>query len=176
MDTTRFKVYSDLAGHQAAGGGTIQRELCVTNLRPDVVVVEEESKIIPIFELTMPGEHRMEESNRLKSNKYNHFVTDCAPFTCILTCFEISSMGFISARNHQNLKTLHTYMTSDTKLLTLKKNLSALAIYTSYHIWLCRSDPLFTIPPFLPPPSLMGGPKAGGRDCDLTTPIQYVVQ
>ena len=162
MDKTRFKVYSDLVGHQAAGGGTIPPEICVTNLRPDVVVLEEESKTIHIFELTMPGEHRIDESNRLKSNKYNHFVTDCAPYTCTLTCFEISSKGFISTRNHQNLKTLHSYMTPDTKLSTLKKNISALAIYTSYHIWLCRSDPLFTIPPFLPPPFTDGRSRSRG--------------
>ena len=162
MDKTRFKVYSDLVGHQAAGGGTVPPEICVTNLRPDVVVVEEESKRIQIFELTMPGEHRIDESNRLKSNKYNHFVTDCAPYTCTLTCFEISSKGFISTRNHQNLKTLHSYMTPDTKLSTLKKNISALAIYTSYHIWLCRSDPLFPIPPFLPPPFTDGRTRSRG--------------
>ena len=95
-------MYSDLVGHQAAGGGTVPPEICVTNLRPDLVVVEEESKIIHIFELTMPGEHRIDESNRLKSNKYSHFVTDCAPYTCTLTCFEISSKGFISTRTSRH--------------------------------------------------------------------------
>ena len=152
IDTTRYEVFSDLVGYQAAGGGSIPPKICVTNLRPDVVVVDRESQKIHLFELTMPGEHRIDVSNKLKSDKYSHFVTDCAPYTCTVTCFEISSKGFISTRNHQNLKILHSYMTPDTKLSTLKKNMSALAIYTSYHIWLCRSNPLFTIPPFLPPP------------------------
>jgi hypothetical protein len=151
VDTSRFQVYSDLPGHQAAGGGSIPPEICVTNLRPDVVIVDKQKKVIHLYELTMPGEPNIDLRNHQKSQKYAHFLTDCTGYTCKLTCFEISSKGFISTRNHTSLKTLHTFM-KNTKLTTFKKNLSALAIYTSYHIFLCRSDAAFTIPPFLPPP------------------------
>ena len=68
-----------------------------------MVVVDKESQKIHLFELTVPGEHRIDVSNKLKSDKYSHFVTDCAPYTCTVTCFKISSKGFISTRNHQNL-------------------------------------------------------------------------
>ena len=36
-----------------------------------------------------------------------------------------------------------------------KKNISALSVLSSYHIWLCRSDPTFQEPSFLPPPFLL---------------------
>ena len=100
----------------------------------------------------MPNEQWIDQRNKQKSDKYAHFVTDCAPFKCTVSCFEVSSKGFISTRNHQTLKTLHTYTKQTVKLSTFKKNISALAVYASYHIYLCRSDPLFTVPPFLPPP------------------------
>jgi len=55
-------------------------------------------------------------------------------------------------------------MNTQTKLTIFKQNLSALAIYASYHIFLYRSDPAFTIPSFLPPPFTGGRPsRAAGR-------------
>ena len=159
-----FKVYSDLPGHQAAGGGSIPPEICVTNLRPDVVIVDEEMKKIHLFELTMPGEENIDQRNRQKANKYAHFITDCSGYDCTVTCFEVSSKGFISTRNHSSLRALHKFMNAQTKLATFKQNLSALAIYTSYHIFLCRSDRAFTIPPVLPPPFTGGRPsRAAGQ-------------
>ena len=34
----------------------------------------------------------------------------------------------------------------------VKKNIFELCVLSSYHIWLCRSDPIFQKAPFLPPP------------------------
>ena len=152
IDTSKADLYSDLPGHQAAGGGTIPPTITITALRPDVVLVEREAKRLHLFELTMPGEQYIDERNKQKSDKYAHFATDCAPYSCTVTCFEVSNKGFISTRNHETLKALHKYTKPDIKLKTFKQNISALALYTSYHIYLCRSDPLFTITPFLPPP------------------------
>ena len=87
-----------------------------------------------------------------KTNKYAHFVTDLAHLNCKVTCFEISSSGFINNRNNTHLKYLHQFTKPGIKLSTFKKNISALCALSSYHIWLCRSDPSFTQPPYLPPP------------------------
>jgi hypothetical protein len=165
VDTSKYKVYSDLPGHQAAGGSSIPPEICITNLRPDMVIVDEAGKKIHLLELTMPREENIDLKNSQKANKYAHFITDCSDYDCTVTCFEVSSKGFISTRNHSSLKALHKFMSSQTKLATFKQNLSALAIYTSYHIFLCRSDLAFTTPPFLPPPFTGGQPSrtAGGE-------------
>ena len=45
----RYKVYSDLPGWEAPGGGTIPPNLCVTNLKPDIVIVDNEKKNLHIF-------------------------------------------------------------------------------------------------------------------------------
>ena len=45
----RYKVYSDLPGWEAPGGGTIPPNLRVTNLKPDIVIVDNEKKNLHIF-------------------------------------------------------------------------------------------------------------------------------
>ena len=45
----RYQVYSDLPGWEAPGGGTIPPNLCVTNLKPGIVIVDNEKKNLHIF-------------------------------------------------------------------------------------------------------------------------------
>ena len=49
-----FVLFSDLAGFQAPHGGTIPPHVLVTALRPDLVILNELSREIIIFELTCP--------------------------------------------------------------------------------------------------------------------------
>ena len=72
---SQFRVYSDLEGHTAAGGGSIPPELCVTTLKPDIVILNDKAKTIHLFELTCPSEHNIEQRHTEKSNKYAHFTT-----------------------------------------------------------------------------------------------------
>ena len=150
VDTTKFKVHSDLPGYQAAGGGSIPPEICVTNPRPDIVVIDVEKNIVNLLELTCPSEENVNIRHQDKSRNYAHFLTDIPHST--LTCFEVSSKGYLSTRNHTALNTLFTFLKPGIKLKTFKQNISVLSVYSSYHIWLCRSDPVFTVPPPLPPP------------------------
>ena len=86
-----------------------------------------------------------------KSNKYAHFISNIKLETTVIA-FEVSSRGYISPDNHQYLHKLHTFCKPGVKLNTFKKNISALNIYSSYHIWLVRNDPEFVEPPFLHAP------------------------
>ena len=72
---------------------------------------------------------------RKKRNKYAHFTSDLSGFIGKVTCFEVCSRGFISPRNHQSLKALHTFIKKGVKLKQFKENISALSIYSSYHIY-----------------------------------------
>ena len=60
IDTSKYTIYSDLPGQEAAGGGTIPPELCVTALRPDIVIIDPLKKELKIFELTVPLERNIE--------------------------------------------------------------------------------------------------------------------
>ena len=148
---SQFKVYSDLPGFEAPGGGTIPPAICVTNLKPDIVIVDEQTKTLHIYELTMPSMTNIEARHTEKTNKYSHFLTDITTYKTSLNCFEVTSTGFVSSRNVKTLHQLHKLMRKDMKKSVFMNNLNSLAWYGSYQIWLTRNDPVFTIPAFLIP-------------------------
>ncbi len=147
----KFKVYSDLPGWEAPGGGTIPPALCVTNLKPDIVILDSHTKTVHIYELMVPLTMNIEQRHTEKSLKYAPFITDMTGFTCKVNCFEVSSTGYINDRNRSTLNTLHTFLRKDLKKSTFLSNLNSLAWYGSYQLWLSRMEPEFASPPFLIP-------------------------
>ena len=69
-----------------------------------------------------------------------------------VTDFEIGSRGYISSRNHSALYSLHKFAKPGIKLSKFKENISALAVYSSYHIFITRNEESFNQPSFLLPP------------------------
>ena len=57
-------------------GGTIPTELCVTNLKPDIVIIDNHTKTLHIYELTIPLNMNIDARNREKTQKYSHFIKD----------------------------------------------------------------------------------------------------
>ena len=125
-------MFSDLPGYRVGGKGSIPPELCITLQKSDIVI--------------------QDQKNKEKSDKYAHFVTDMTGYKCQVTCFEIGSRGYISPRNHSALYTLHKFTKPGTKLPKFKENISALSVYSSYHIFITRKEELFVEPPYLLPP------------------------
>ena len=151
VDTTRFKVYSDIPGYMV-GNGTIPPEICITNEKPDIVIIDYKSKTLNIFELTVPFELNIEDRHKQKSNKYAHFIEDITNFTTTVTAFEIGSRGYISSDNKHRLHLLHKFMKGGIPISKFQKNISALSVYSSYHIFLCRKDPTWSEPNYLGTP------------------------
>ena len=81
METSRYTVYSDIPGYEAPGGGTIPPHLCVTALKPDLVIMDKISQQIHLFELTCPGESHIDYWNLRKTNKYAH-MSKCSVVQC----------------------------------------------------------------------------------------------
>ena len=80
LDTSKYICYTDIEGHQTQDGGTIPPEVAVTNLKPDIVIIDKRRKSVHIFELTVPGEMRINTAHRLKMEKYrvvNVWKTRC---------------------------------------------------------------------------------------------------
>ena len=101
----------------------------------------------------MPLPRNIEVRHTEKSDRYAHFVTDCTGYKCNVTAFEIGSCGgYISTRNHSALYSLHKFTKPGIKLSKFKENISALAVYSSYHIFITRNEDMFREPPFLLPP------------------------
>jgi hypothetical protein len=86
----------------------------VTTLKPDIVSVDQKSKAVSIFELTVPGKMRMDTANKLKMKKYQHFCSDIETHTASVIPFEVGShTGFISRENKTRLHTLHKFCKKD---------------------------------------------------------------
>ena len=152
LDTSKFTIFSDIEGHEAPGGGTVPPEVTVTNLKPDITIWDKVNNKFHIFELTVPLDVNISQRNTDKSNKYAHFATDITHITTTVTAFEISSLGNVSCDNKKRLTALHKFCKPGIKLSMFVKNISCLSIYSSYHIWLCRNDPVFVTPSYLPAP------------------------
>ena len=69
-------------------------------------------------------------------------------YECAVTVFEVGSRGYISTRNHAALYSLHKFV----KPGKFKQNISALAVYSSFHIFVTRKEAIFAEPPYLLPP------------------------
>ena len=50
----KYKVYSDLDGWEAPGGGAIPPALHMTKLKPNIVMMDDHTKTLHIYELKMP--------------------------------------------------------------------------------------------------------------------------
>ena len=74
LDLSKYKWYVDIPEHQTPAGGTLPPNVAVTTLKPDIVVIDKNTKSVTIFELTVPAEHRLKIAHDLKYQKYSHFT------------------------------------------------------------------------------------------------------
>ena len=125
----------------------------VTNLKPDIVVVDKSRKEVSIFELTCPAETRIDISNKLKSEKYAHFETDITAYKASVIPFEVGAhTGYISNRNKDNIKRLHTFCKKGIKLKQFSNNISAICGMGSYYIFNCRNENSWEFCDYIPAP------------------------
>ena len=103
---------------------------------------EQTKKTVSIFELTVPSEARIETSNKIKLEKYEHFKQDIKNYEVSVIPFEIGShTGHISRNNKTNLNKLHKFCKPDIKLKKFKDNISAITSLSSYYVFNCRNQP-----------------------------------
>ena len=153
LNKEKFKCYIDIDGQQTAAGGTLPASLIVTNLKPDVVILDQKNKTAAIFELTVPGETRIEIANRLKMNKYQHFEKDIRSHTASVTPFEIgSNTGFVTRENKRRLQSIHKFCKKQIKFKKFMENISAITVLSSYMIFNHRNvEPWANPGPILAP-------------------------
>ena len=115
--------------------------MIVTALKPDIVIIDQKAKSVNIYELTVPGEKRINVANNLKAEKYQHYLTYITHFTPSVTPFEVGpNTGFISQGNKKSLSQLHKYCKKNIKLTQFKNNISAITCLSSYYIFNCRNE------------------------------------
>jgi hypothetical protein len=71
-----FELFLDLVGHTAGGGLVFPPHVIVTDQRPDLVLINEITKKIVIFELTCPWNYNIVKAQDYKVGKYASLVSD----------------------------------------------------------------------------------------------------
>ena len=85
LDKQKYKCFIDLEGQQTGAGGTIPANMLVTLQKPDIVIIEQKTKAVTLFELTVPGE----TAHSLKVDRYSHFISDIKSHTVSVIPFEV---------------------------------------------------------------------------------------
>ena len=122
---------SDLPDSNMKGVSTVPADIVVTNQRPDLVIVNRESKVIMLVELTVCFEPVIEAAATRKQNRYASLLSDIeqSDFTPKLVTIEIGSRGLVSTENCNRLKELFSVMSLNKKQVTaFKNNLSKIAL------------------------------------------------
>ena len=145
INTSKFSVNTDIEGHQTINGGTIAPHLAVTDLKPDIVIMD--SNTVNIFELTVPFETNIEKRHIEKSNKYAHLLSDITVLKPRVEAFKIGSRGIVTQRNKMCLKQIYKYTKQDITHKQFIQKISEISIISSYYIFIHRKDQTWITPP-----------------------------
>lgn len=134
-------IFSDLSGFTTTGG-TLPVNVIVSKLKPDIVIQNTKEKSIHLVELTVPFETNIKKAHDRKHKKYIDLVSDISDngFTCDLTCFEVGSRGLITPENVGRIAEIFSFIKSKPHR-ALVKELSKMALLSSYTIWNARQEP-----------------------------------
>ena len=144
-----YQLFSDLDGFPAPHGGVIPPHVLVTNLKPDLFLINESTRVILLLELTCPWDSNIERANSYKQEKYAPLIADLSNhFTVFQFSIEVSVRGQISKGNRARIKSFVYRCCRDPKKATgsILKSCSKLSLLCSYSIYCARKEPSWSSP------------------------------
>ena len=144
-----FTLYSDLSGFRAPHGGVIPPDILVTNLKPDLFIVNLLTNEIVFFELTCPWDSNVQRSHDYKEEKYAPLVADLSrDFKVYNYSVEISARGQITKPNRARIKSLVFNCCLSPKSTTagLIRVCSKASLLCSFSIFSARKEPSWASP------------------------------
>ena len=141
-----------MIGFFAPGGGSIPPDVIVTNLKPDIVIVNETAGEVVIFELTCPWDANIDRSHNFKEERYAHLVADLSRrFKTYLFSVEISVRGQVTSNNKSRLKSFTYRVCNEPKVVfnSMVKVCSKVALLSSFSIFSARNEPSWSDPSYL---------------------------
>ena len=153
LDSKKFEFAVDVDGWKLPCGGTVPPKLAVTTKRPDICIVDSVRKRVYIGELTCGNERNIERNNGYKMQKYTNFLTDIRGMSVTLEPFEIgASTGLVTERNKGTLKNIHKFVRPDISYKLFEKNITAITVLSTYHIYSARERTDWQAPGLVGPP------------------------
>ena len=127
----------------------IKSTFLVTALKPDIVVFNDQTKEVIVFELTCPWDSNISRSHAFKSEKYSSLIADLSH--CHSVSFfsvEVSARGQITKENRNRLKAFLFKSCSSIKEIHRSVNLvsSKAALLSPYSIFAARGEPTWENP------------------------------
>ena len=144
-----MRLYSDMPGYQAPHGGTVPPHVLVTAMKPDIVVVNELSQEVIVFELTCPWDTYIARSHAHKSEKYAPLVADLSQrFIVSFYPVEVSARGQVTKENRARIKSFLLKCCSNP--MAFSKSIvsiaSKAALLSSYSLFCARKEPTWENP------------------------------
>ena len=147
-----LRLYSDIPGFLAPGGGSVPPHVLVTNLKPDIFIVDDASSIAVLFELTCPWDGNVDCSHSYKEEKYAPLVADLSrSYRTYHFSVEILVQGQVTGANKSRLKAFVYRVCSEPKraFKELVPICSKIALLSSFSIFTARSEPSWANPPYI---------------------------
>ena len=121
---------------------TIPEDILITELRPDLSIINRKKKEIRIVELSICWDQDHERARRRKEDRYEPLIAELLErgWKSTLITIEIGARGFTANDTASSLKTLfHDKKRRTTHL----KNMNKLAISCSHKLFIERNNPLW---------------------------------
>ena len=137
------RVIADVRGHKLQPEGTIPPDIVVTLQRPDLVLIDRESKTIELYELTSCADkaENIRKARERKIIRYSALVGDVSAlgWKVVLTPFQVCALGDIDGDSRK----LFTKLLGKNLARKMCKKLtkSEIAIAASYRIFYSWRDP-----------------------------------
>ena len=147
-----MRLYSDMHGFLAPGGGSIPPDIIATNLRPEIFFVNESTGEVIIFELTCPWDTNIDRSHNFQEEKISPLVADLScRFRTYQFSVEISVRGQVTNHNKSRLKAFTYRVCSEPKKVfsSIVQVCSKIALLSSFSIFTARNEPSWTDPSLL---------------------------
>ena len=147
-----FTLFADLEGLGAPHGGVIPPHIHVTNLKPDLFLVDEVGKVVVMLELTCPFDTNIERSHDFKREKYAPLVEDLSRnYKVFYFPIEVSVWGQVSKGNRARFKAFLFRCCREPRKShrAILRICSKAALLASFSIFCARKEPSWTSPALL---------------------------
>ena len=136
-----LEIFVDLPTH-LSGISTIPTDILVTNLRPDLVILDRIGKSITLFELSVPFETNISATHLRKIERYEKLIQDLqnVGFKVSYYAFEIGSRGFISKDNASRLKSIFHQFSTSKNIAEVKRTIMKISLLCSFIIYHSKFD------------------------------------
>ena len=137
------RIIADVPGYRLPDGGTVPPEVLVTLLKPDIVLIDEKSNTVELFELTSCADSKnsINAAQTRKRDKYQKLKADLND--AALKCFEVCALGNIPSHARTTIR----YLVGKKAARDTFKKLAKIAISASYYIFNRRRDREWNSPP-----------------------------